>query len=226
MRRILFFLFALFLSQFCIPETWAQESKDVPFNGIITDIAGQPIKSAKIYTVDKGFAARSNKKGQFGLTNVQPNDTLHVVYKKQQYDIPVAGRKSISIHLGDQLEACEDDEIAELGYGFVKRRESLMPSSGISGQTLVRTGQTNVLLALTGLVAGLTISPNGKATMRGINSINAPQDPLMLVDGVIVESLDYVNVSDVDHVEVLKDASIYGAQGANGAILVFTKRGN
>lgn len=86
-------------------------------------------------------------------------------------------------------------------------------------------GRSSLLECLRGQVAGLNIGPDGKANIRGINSLNAPQDPLYLVDDVQVESLDFVNVYDVDHVEVMKDASIYGAQGANGAILVYTKRG-
>jgi TonB-dependent SusC/RagA subfamily outer membrane receptor len=79
--------------------------------------------------------------------------------------------------------------------------------------------------ALQGLVPGLSIT-NGKAIIRGIGSINASTDPLLLVDGVEVETLSYVNVYDVDKVEVLKDANIYGARGANGVILVTTKRGS
>lgn len=225
MIRGLFIVFLLSLSCIFAPSTTAQSNKEVYFNGVITDIAGNPIKGAKIYTIDKNFASKSNKRGEFGLTNVQAEDTIHIIYMKQQYDIPVEGRKSIRIHLGDQLEAQEDEDLAALGYGFIKRRENLTPSSGISGEVLVRMGRYSVLECLRGLVAGLNIGPDGKANIRGINSLNAPQDPLYLIDDVQVDNLDFVNVYDVDHVEVLKDASIYGAQGANGAILVYTKRG-
>lgn len=225
MTRTLF-LFLMFSLSLLFPQmTNAQSNTEVPFNGIITDIGGNPIKGAKIFTIDRNFAAKSNKRGEFGLTNVHPEDTIHVIYKKVQYDIPVAGRKSVRIHLGDQLEAQEDEDLVALGYGFVKRRENLTPSSGISGEVLVRMGRSSLLECLRGQVAGLNIGPDGKANIRGINSLNAPQDPLYLVDDVQVESLDFVNVYDVDHVEVMKDASIYGAQGANGAILVYTKRG-
>lgn len=226
MKRHLFLLVVLAFCALSSNVTWAQEeTKAEPFNGIITDIAGNPIKGAKVYVVNDKFFARSNKKGQFGLTNVFPTDTLHVLYQKQQYDIPVEGRKSIRIHLGDQLQAQEDEELAALGYGWIKRRESVQPSNGISGEVLVRMGRTSIMECLAGLVPGLSIGPNGKATIRGINSINSSTDPLYLVDGVVTDSFDYINVYDVEHVEVLKDASIYGAQGANGAILVFTKRG-
>ena len=223
MKYILLFLFSLV----CFIPTAAQDkSKEVPFNGIISDIAGKPIKGARIYVIDEGYSARSNKRGEFGLTNVQPTDTLHVVYHKEYYAFPVEGRKSIRIRLGDQLEVSEDEEIAELGYGFVKRRESLMPSNGISGEVIRRMGRSNLLECLRGLVPGLTITNDGKAVIRGISSLNLPIEALYKVDDVTVDNLNMVNPYDVDHVEVLKDASIYGAQGANGAILVYTRRGN
>lgn len=217
----------LFLLLFCF-LCFALQAQDQgkPFNGIITDLSGNPVKGAFVYTIDKDFRARTNKRGQFGLTNVQPTDTLHIVYKKVHYDIPVDGRRSMRIHLGDKFDAQEDEEIAELGYGYIKRREVLTPTNGISGDIIRRMGRPTIIQCLVGLVPGLNISPNGSVNIRGINSINLPTEPLYKVDDVTVSSLDMISPYDVDHVEVLKDASIYGAQGANGAILVYTIRGS
>lgn len=204
----------------------------VPFNGIVTDLFGHPLKGVKVYTLDRNFAAKSDKNGHFGLTNVLPSDTLHFVYKRTCYDVAVSGRKSMRVTLGDQVvkEAVEDVELVDLGYGFVKRRENITPTNGISGEVLRRTGQTNVLAALQGLVPGLSISTNSMGnsegvTMRGIGTINGSTLPLYLVDGVEVNSLDFISIYDVESVEVMKEASIYGSRGANGAILVHTKRG-
>lgn len=228
MRRLIlpFIVFASVMS------LQAQNEQGVPFNGLVSDLTGAPLKGVRVYVVSPKVYARSDKKGRFGLTNVQPGDTLHLRYKKNEYIIPVEGRKSISIRLGDQVspEAQEDQDLVNWGYGYVKRRESLDVSSGISGEELVRSGRSNLLDALQGRVAGLNIGPaqmgqDPTVSMRGINSINAPQTPLYIVDGTIVESLEFINVRDVDHVEVLKDASIYGSRGANGAILVTLKRG-
>jgi len=204
----------------------AQDAQQVPFNGLVTDMFGKPIKGAKVYVVDSHYCAKSDKNGRFGLTNVLANDTLHVIYAKQEYKIPVQARRSIRIRLGDQMleEAKEDLELVDLGYGFVKRREQTTSSSGISGQVLLRTGQTNVLKALRGMVAGLEITPEGKALIRGKATFYGSTDPLYVVDGIIVDNLDYINIYDVDNVEVMKDASIYGARGANGAIIVHMKK--
>lgn len=208
----------------CIATCAWADNKEVPFNGIITDVLGNPVKGARIYVV-KSRVAKSDKLGHFGLTNILPSDTLHVRYNKENYDIAVNGRKSIRIILGDQLETTEDEEIANIGYGFVKKREKIIPSSGVSGEDLVRTGKTNILEALEGLVAGYQYM-GGSPRIRGLSSVNLTNEPLYVLDGVVTTSFDFVNIYDVDHVEVLKDASIYGSRGANGAIIVTTKSGN
>lgn len=222
MKKLIFFIVSVFA---CV-AVFAQKQKDVPFNGVVADLLGQPLKGAKVWVVNPDYYTTTDKKGKFGLTNVQTTDTLHVKYKKQLYLIPVDTMKSVRIRLGDELkyEVRQDEEIVNFGYGFVKRRESCNSTTGISGEVLVRTGKIDLMEALQGLVPGLTII-NGKAIIRGLATIYGSSDPLLMVDGVEVESLSYVNVYSVDRVEVLKDANLYGAKGANGAILVTTKRG-
>lgn len=219
-------IFSIMISVFACVAVLAQEQKAVPFNGVVADILGQPLKGAKVWVVDPNYYTTTDKKGKFGLTNVQPTDTLHVKYKKQLYLIPVDTMKSVRVRLGDELkyEVRQDEELVNTGFGFVKRRESCNSSTGISGEVLVRTGRIDLMEALQGLVPGLTII-NGKAVIRGLATIYGSSDPIYIVDGVEVETLSYVNVYSVDRVEVLKDANLYGAKGANGAILVTTKRG-
>ena len=214
------------ISIFACVAVFAQKQKAVPFNGVVADLLGQPLKGARVWVVDPNYYTTTDKKGKFGLTNVQPTDTLHVKYKKQLYLIPVDTMKSVRVRLGDELkyEVRQDEELVNTGFGFVKRRESCNSSTGISGEVLVRTGRIDLMEALQGLVPGLTII-NGKAVIRGLATIYGSSDPIYIVDGVEVESLSYVNVYSVDRVEVLKDANMYGVKGANGAILVTTKRG-
>lgn len=201
----------------------AQEAEDVPFNGIISDLEGKPLKGAVIWTTNERRYAVSNKKGQFGLTNVQAEDTIHIEYKKQKYDIPVEGRKSARIRLANENSHIdEDQELVDIGYGFVKRRECTISNGRISGEELQRTGKTSILDALQGKVAGLTVS-GGKALIRGMNSLLLSCEPLYIVDGMEVDDLGMVSIYDVDYVEVLKDANIYGVKGANGVIIVKTK---
>lgn len=204
---------------------------DVPFNGLILDQELKPVKKVKVYVKNPKRYATSDKQGRFGLTDVAPDDTLTLVLsKKETIRIPVDGKASMKIILaGDGLANAEyDEEIANTGYGYVKRREYTGVSSGISGDMLRRTGQRDILGALKGMVPGLSITgSNGNytVTIRGEKSLMLSNEPIYIVDGTQVNSLDFVSIYDVDHVEVLKDASQYGARGANGAILVTTKTG-
>ena len=204
----------------------------VPFNGVIVDINGEPAKRARIYVTDANRFALTDRKGRFGLTNVQPSDTLHVNWNGVQYVIPVDGCRGIRIRLAQtQYTAENDDELVSIGFDYVRTREHYnAATSVISGEDIVRTGRDDVLEALMGLVPGLNVmrSNNGegtKAYIRGTTSINGPTEALYVIDGVIVETLLGIDVHAIDHVEILKDANIFGAMGGNGAIVIYTKRG-
>lgn len=211
----------------------AQGWADEPFNGLILDAQLQPVKKAKVYVKNPKRYATSDKKGRFGLTDVAPDDTITIeLKKKEKIRIAVDGRKSLKIVLagdGSKPKAEYDEEIANTGYGYVKRREYTGVSSGISGEKLRATGSHDILGALKGMVAGLTISGspgNYTVNIRGQKSFMLSSEPIYIVDGVQLNSIDHISLYDVDHVEVLKDASQYGSRGANGAILVTTKTGS
>ena len=203
---------------------------EVPFNGLVLDREMKPKKGVRIYVKDPKRFATTDKKGRFGLTDVLPDDTLTLVLsKKEQVRVPVDGCRGIRIVLaGSGTRAENDDEIANTGYGYVKRREFTGVSSGISGDRLRSTGARDVISALKGIVPGLTVT-NGESgrqvNIRGTHSLTLSSEPLYIVDGVAVSSLEYLSLYDVDHVEVIKEASQYGARGANGAIVVATKTG-
>lgn len=202
---------------------------EVPFNGLVLDRDMKPKKGVKVYVKDPKRYASTDKQGRFGLTDVLPDDTLHlVVSKKETVLIPVEGRLGIRIVLaGDgRANSQNDEEIANTGYGYVKRREFTGVSSGISGDRLRATGARNVMSALKGLVPGLNVTGaagDQSVTIRGQHSLTLSNEPLYVVDGVTVNSLDFLSIYDVDHVEVIKEASMYGSRGANGAIVVTTK---
>ena len=203
---------------------------EVPFNGLVLDREMKPKKGVKVYVKDAKRYATTDKKGRFGLTDVEPYDTLTLVLsKKESVTIPVEGRRGIRIVLaGDPTQSENDEEIANTGYGYVKRREYTGVSSGISGDRLRSTGARDVISALRSLVPGLTVTngSNGlEVNIRGKHSLLLSSEPLYLIDGVVVNSLDFLSIYEVDQVEVIKDASIYGSRGANGAIVVTTKTG-
>ncbi|MCQ2268734.1 MAG: TonB-dependent receptor plug domain-containing protein [Bacteroidaceae bacterium] len=226
MKKILFLLMVIIGM-----SVQAQEKKGVPFNGLITDASGNPIKKAKVYVKDPKIFTFSDKQGRFGLTDVKPDDVVTIVYKKTQYTISVEGKKSLRIRLGDMVQSNEDEELISYGYGYVKRREYTNAGSVLTGEALVKEGYATVMEAIRGRIPGLNVSGNtgigGNATanIRGINSIYGSSEPLYLLDDVEVSSFDGVNLNDVERIEVIKDANIYGARGANGVIRVSTKKG-
>lgn len=201
----------------------------VPFNGLLLDAVGMPIRRARIYVVHPDKYAQSDKQGRFGLTNVQPDDTLKVRYNKQTYYIPVAGRRSMQIRILEdmQVESHESSKLLDYGFHYVKQREYAGYNSQITGEELMRTGCTDILSALTGLIPGLNIVENpvdGTYTVdiRG-NGQAADLTPLYIVDEVQVASIDHIHLNQVAYVIVMKDATIYGVRGGNGAIVVRLK---
>lgn len=199
-----------------------------PFNGIVTRSDFSPVKGAKVYVTDARKYAKTDRHGRFGLTDVAPGDSIHLVIKKNTYVIPVDSARSMRIVVAEEggiKNAAEDPELVNLGFGYVSRREYNSPTTGISGERLVATGRNGLLEALIGLVPGLEMKNNGRVQIRGVNSFVGPSEPLLMVDGVVVYDFDNINLYDVESVEVLKDASIYGSRGAGGAIIVKTKRG-
>ena len=216
----------------CIGILFATQVRaDVPFNGLLLDETLQPVKSARVYVKNPKRYATTDKKGRFGLTDVAPDDTITIQIKKDKIRVPVDGRKSLKIVLagdGGTPKAEYDEDMANTGYGYVKRREYTGSSSGITGEKLRATGENDILGALKGLVAGLSITGsrgNYTVNIRGVKSFMLSSEPIYIVDGVQVSSIDNISLYDVHHVEVLKDASLYGSRGANGAILVTTNTG-
>ena len=122
----------------------------------------------------------------------------------------------------------EDDSVY-VGYGYVKKKNLTTSVSKVEVTDIQIKGYTSIGDYLKGRVAGLQVMKvaNGyKYLKRGISSLNAPTDPLFIVDGVEVSDIDFVSPNDVATVEVLKDASasIYGNRGACGVIIITTKR--
>lgn len=127
-----------------------------------------------------------------------------------------------------RMAAFEEDSV-NVGYGYVKRKNLVNSVSKVSVDQDEMMSYTDIGSYLMGRVPGLQVQKSGntyKYTIRGINSINSPTDPLFVVDGLVVEDISYLNPRDIKSVEVLKDASssIYGARGACGVIIITTRR--
>lgn len=135
----------------------------------------------------------------------------------------------LSLSACGSLQSRTDDETVDIGYGTSKKRNLTNSVSKLDINEKEIGGYSNIFDYLRGRVPGVMVNgrgPNATVQIRGISSINCPTDPLYVIDGVVVNDISNINPNDVKSVSVLKDASasIYGSRGANGVIIITTKR--
>ncbi len=188
-------------------------------------------------------ATATDKNGNFSIVVPSSESTLIVTYSGLgTQEIPVGNQTTINVELLDKTTSMM--EVVVIGYG-TQRKSDLTGSVGsVKASQLQERPSASLNQALAGRVAGVQVNtnsgrPGGQTNIRirGFSSINATNNPLYVVDGVILpigtqtqlsNSIDFINPNDIASVEILKDASataIYGARGANGVILITTKRG-
>lgn len=221
------FALTLMMSLFCVMG-FAQKS----ITGSVVDTSGEPVIGASV-VAGKGNGTVTDFDGKFTL-KVDENATIKVSYiGYETQTLPVAGKTEFNIILKE--DATTLDDVVVIGYGSVKKRNltaavAKMDDKGIKDRPLARAEQ-----ALQGQLAGVTVrtinaEPGADQTIRvrGAASVNASSDPLYVVDGVPMDNISSINPSDIQSIEVLKDAAsaaIYGSRGSNGVVIVSTKRG-
>ncbi|QKJ33174.1 TonB-dependent receptor [Mucilaginibacter mali] len=209
---------------------------NITVKGIVSDEGG-PVPGATVTVAGASKITVTDTNGAFTLTDIDPNATLiisSVGYATQ--NVQLKGRTSIRITLEQELKSIS--EVVVVGYGTQKRSDITGSISSVSAQALKEVPSSNLVQALQGQAPGVDIQKNGgnshpgavpSITIRGTRSKSASNDPLVVVDGIpYTGSIQDINVDDINTVEILKDASstaIYGSRGANGVILVTTKRG-
>lgn len=225
--RLLATLWCFFVAAIC---AYAQ----VTVTGTVTDKAGETMPGVSVRLKgNASVAAATDIDGKFTIKVPDLNSTLEVTYigyKAQA--VALNGRSNVEIVLAEDSEIL--DEVVVVGYGKQKKVSVTGSVSSISGSDLVKAPMQNVSNLLTGKVSGITaIQSSGRPGddgtsihVRGLNDF-AGSGPHIVVDGVPM-NMDLVNPNDIESISVLKDASaaIYGVQGANGVILITTKKGN
>ena len=203
-------------------------------SGTVVDENGEPLVGAAVMIKDSSTGTVTDLDGAFTLA-VPRGATLVVSFIGFQDQEVVPGNRDnivITLLTDDKLL----DEVVVIGYGTVKRKDLTGSVAAVRGEDLEVKRTTNLSTALQGTMSGVMVTRDNSAPGSGAGSIRVrgittmgTSDPLIIVDGVQVSSLDYVNTADVESISVLKDAaaaSIYGAKAAAGVILVTTKRGD
>nr|WP_262899935.1 TonB-dependent receptor [Aquirufa aurantiipilula] len=226
-----------------LKETKLIKVADISVTGKVTDEtnAGIPGVNVMVKGTTKGVMTDAN--GSYKIVVADSRSVLvfsAIGYIQQE--IAVGNQSTININLKPDNKYL--DEIVVIGYGTQKKSDLTGSVSSIKTDQLLERPATSLNQALSGRMAGVQVStnsgrPGGRTTVRvrGFSSINSSNNPLYVVDGVMLpqgtmnqfsSAIDYLNPNDIVSVEVLKDASstaIYGARGANGVILVTTKKG-
>ena len=233
--------------------TYAIRQNDNTVRGIIKDAAGEPIIGASILEKGAANGTVSDYDGNFTL-NVPAGTILtisYVGYKTQE--VKVLPGKFLDIILQEDSEAL--DEVVVVGYGTVRKRDLTGSVASVGADKLKERSYGNALQSMAGQVSGVQITQTQGAPgmaptvkVRGSSSINAGTAPLYVIDGIPLEDntassgdngsssnmtfnrnpLNNINPNDIESIEILKDASsaaIYGSRGANGVVLITTKRG-
>ena len=198
--------------------------------GLVVNKKGKALKNISVSYSGKGVQ-QTNKNGIFVFPDVSLSDTLTIVLSKSRiWEIPVSGTPYLKIVALDQDYSIAEakNEIINTGYGTVSKKNNASNEVSISGDELRKGGQTDLTRALIGKVAGLAVVRTDDGEQKLVIRGGAPsiqiQDnsALLIVDGMPVDNLDDVDIFRVEQVTVLKQASIYGMRGSNGAIVVKT----
>lgn len=224
-------LFSLFL--LLIPAIAFGQTSTI--SGNIVDEGGISVIGATVVVEGTTNGTTSDIDGNFTLSNVPSDASLVVSYiGYSTQTIPVAGRTNISITLREDIRAL--DELIVVGYGVQRKSDVTGALSRVSESQIKERPVQDALQALQGRATGVDITSNnrpgelGIIRIRGNRSINASNSPLYVIDGIPLASgsMSDINPNDIASIEVLKDASataIYGSRGANGVVLVQTKKG-
>ncbi|WP_162796016.1 TonB-dependent receptor [Pedobacter nanyangensis] len=227
--------------------------KAITINGKVVDESGQPLPGAGIKVKGTTLSTTTNSEGQFTIANAPDKAILLISFIGYEAK-EITATPNITITL--LRSNSKLDEVQVMGYGTTTKRLNTGNISTVKADVIEKQPVTNPILALSGRVAGLQIAQDSslpgaapKVRVRGQNSMNANNDPLYIIDGVPLPTtslerfnylntangagngspLNTINPNDIASIEILKDAdatSIYGSRGANGVILITTKKGN
>lgn len=209
---------------------------DLSVSGIVRDEKDQPLPGVNILEKGTNNGTTTDAEGRFALQVQGSNSVLVLSFiGYQTQEVHVGNTTEFSITLNPDIKAL--DEVVVVGYGTVKKSDLTGSVTQVKANEIAAFPTTTVLQALSGRAAGVQVLQNTGAPgaptsvrIRGTNSVQGSNEPLYVVDGFPISGSNptVLNNSDIESIEILKDASataIYGSRGANGVVLITTKRG-
>lgn len=203
--------------------------------GVVTDQQGLTLPGVTIVVKGTNIGAVTNMDGNFNLSIPQNAETLQISFVgMRSQEIPIAGRSTFTIVMEEETIGIE--EVVAVGYGTMRKRDVIGASSAVRSDEIAKAPVSSAAEAIIGRMAGVQVAvtegqPGAEIILkiRGGTSISQDNSPLYIIDGFPSnEGLRDISPSDIESIDVLKDASstaIYGARGANGVVLITTKKG-
>lgn len=207
------------------------DAADIRVTGRITDETGTPLPGASVRLKGTSTGVSANASGEYAIT--VPEDAV-LVFSFVGYverEIAVSGQTTINVALQPSIQV--QDQVVVIGYGTAAKRDLTGSIVKIAGKEVADKPNTNPVASLQGKVAGVSIVNSGvpgqEPDIRIRGTISRYQTkPLYVVDGIFNDNINYINPADIESMEVLKDPSslaIFGVRGANGVIIITTKKG-
>ena len=202
--------------------------------GTVNDEAGEPIIGATVKVQGTQQGSITDFDGKFSI-EAGSNATIEISYVGYvTQKVKVAGKNDITVVLKEDAQMLND--VVVIGYGTMKKSDISGSVASVNTAEMMKRAPTNIAQGLQGAAPGVMVSmqdgapdANAAVRIRGVATINGNASPLYVVDGVQVgTNANFVNPSDIESIEVLKDASataIYGSAGANGVVMITTKHG-
>ena len=228
-------IFGLVLLLLLSAASYGQNARTV--TGKVSDSGGAALPGANVVVQGTTTGVQTDLNGNYTITVQDPSSAIlefsFIGYTKLQ--VPVGNQSKVDAVLKEEYTGV--DEIVVIGYGTQKKSDITGSVVSVSNEQITARPVNNVFQALQGKAAGVDITTSirpgtlGSISIRGARSLTASNSPLYVVDGIPIMSnsgIETLNAQDIESIEILKDASataIYGSRGANGVVLVTTKRG-
>lgn len=207
--------------------------QNVPVSGTVLDDMGQPLPGVNVVIKGTTNGTVTDLDGKYSLEVPEDAVLVFTFVGFTTQEVPLNGRSTIDISLAEDLG--DLDEFVVVGYGIQRKSDLTGAISSVKSEDISRLPVSDVTQSLQGRVSGVQITQNSGAPgagstvrIRGVGTLNN-SSPLYVVDGMLLDDINFLNPNDVESMEVLKDASataIYGSRGANGVIIVTTKQGS
>ncbi|MDR2810093.1 MAG: TonB-dependent receptor plug domain-containing protein [Tannerellaceae bacterium] len=202
-------------------------------SGVVTDETGEPIIGANVLAKGTNNGQITDLNGSFTLNNLPERVVLLVSYIGYiPQEVSVGNQSVVRIRLVEDAQALE--EVVVVGYGVQKKKLVTGANLQVKGEDILKRNSQNALEALVGQSPGLQIAQSSsqpgeefRVSIRGLGTVG-DATPLFVVDGMQTSSIAHINPSEIESIDVLKDAAsaaIYGARAANGVIIITTKTG-